>query len=285
MIKITKAVVLHSLPGRMRISIDTSMSRARIEAYFRTVPGIYSATFTDCTKSLLFYYDESIRPKQLLLLLKELCMTEKKESEKDPSIKRRAWWISLASLLYGIQWFLSKRPVPYIHMNIINRLIGAIVLLLSTPTIKEAYSGIVKDRKLNSDFLTVCSLLACMYLNQPASALIIYIMSTVSELLTDMTTMKTKLHLKTLINLESPYAWKVEKDGNVRKVAVEQVKLEDLVKVYPGDRIPVDGAVKAEMLSSMNLRLLVNINRRKSPSQMKYLQGAYVKMGKSSLRS
>ena len=82
-----------------------------------------------------------------------------------------------------------------------------------------------------------------MYLNQPASALIIYIMSTVSELLTDMTTMKTKLHLKTLINLESPYAWKVEKDGSVHKVAVEQVNLEDLVKVYPGERIPVDGTV------------------------------------------
>ena len=49
-------------------------------------------------------------------------------------------------------------------MNIINRLIGAIVLLLSTPTIKDAYSGIVKDRKLNLDFLIVCSLLACLYL-------------------------------------------------------------------------------------------------------------------------
>ena len=243
MTKITKAVVLHSLPGRMRLYIDTSLSRARIEASFRTVPGIYSATFTECTKSLLFYYDESFQPKQLLLLLKALFMTEKKESEKDPSIKRRVWWVSLTSLLYGVQWFLSKRPVPYIHMNIINRLIGAIVLLLSTPTIKDAYSGIVKDRKLNSDFLTVCSLLACLYLNQPASALIIYIMSTVSELLTDMTTMKTKLHLKTLINLESPYAWKVEKDGSVRKVAVEQVNLEDLVKVYPGERIPVDGTV------------------------------------------
>ena len=118
MTKITKAVVLHSLPGRMRLYIDTSLSGARIEAYFRSVPGIYSATFTDCTKSLLFYYDESIQPKQLLLLLKELCMTEKKESEKDPSIKRRGWWVSLASLLYGIQWFLSKRPIPYIHMNI-----------------------------------------------------------------------------------------------------------------------------------------------------------------------
>ena len=120
---------------------------------------------------------------------------------------------------------------------------------------------------------------------QPASALIIYIMSTVSELLTDMTTMKTKLHLKTLINLESPYAWEVEKDGSVCKVVVEQVKLEDLVKVYPGERIPVDGTVVSGSSISMNPLLLVNINRRKSPGQMKYMREAYVKMGKSLLGS
>ena len=77
----------------------------------------------------------------------------------------------------------------------------------------------------------------------------------------------------------------VEKDGSVRKVAVEQVNLEDLVKVYPGDRIPVDGTVISGSSSSMNLLLRVNINRRKSPSQMKYMRGAYVKMGKSLLRS
>ena len=176
------------------------------------------------------------------MLLKELCMSEKKESVKDPSIKRRGWWVSLASLLYGLHWFLSKRPIPYIHMNIINRLINALVLLLSTSNIKEAYSGIVKDRKLNSDFLTLCSLLACMYLNLPASALIIYIMSTVSELLTDMTTMKTKGHLKSLINF-NPLCMEMEKDDSVHKVAVDQVNLEDLVKVFPGERIPVDGTV------------------------------------------
>ena len=84
MTKITKAVVLHSLPGRMRLYIETSLSGARIEAYFRSIPGIYSATFTDCTKSLLFYYDESIQPKQLLIAAKRV-MYDRKERKREGS--------------------------------------------------------------------------------------------------------------------------------------------------------------------------------------------------------
>ncbi|WP_191090526.1 heavy metal translocating P-type ATPase [Niallia endozanthoxylica] len=217
------------------------MPSAKIEAWFRTIPGIYSAAYTACTKSLLFYYDQNFQPKRLHRLLKELDKTAEMQDGKQPSVKKRLSQVSLASLLYALHWFLSKNPVPYIRL--VDRLIGVIVLLLSASTIKDAYTGIAKDRKLNSDFLTVCSLLACLYLKQSSSALIIYIMSTVSELLTDMTTMKTKRHLESLIKLEAPHAWKVEKDGTIHKTAAEKIQIDDLVKVFQGERIPVDGVV------------------------------------------
>nr|WP_239583651.1 cation-translocating P-type ATPase [Metabacillus iocasae] len=95
---------------------------------------------------------------------------------------------------------------------------------------------------MNVDTLTTASIFASLYLKQPASALVIYIMSTLSELLTELTSHKATTHLKSLLALESTYAWKVEGDVE-RKVHVEEVMVRDKIKVFHGERIPVDGVV------------------------------------------
>jgi manganese/zinc-transporting P-type ATPase C len=191
---------------------------------------------------LLLYYDEQFQPHFFLEMLKER-KRESKKPKQDPSIKKRVSLISLCAMLFCAHWMMTKKAAPAFYMTLLNRIIGAFVLLLSLPTIKNGLKGMVKERKFNPDFLTMSSLFACLYLNQPASALIIYIMSTASEVLTDMTTVKTKSHLQSLLHLEAPYAWKVLKDDTVSKMSVDDVSVEDVVKVYHGERIPVDGFV------------------------------------------
>ncbi|WP_377912023.1 heavy metal translocating P-type ATPase [Bacillus songklensis] len=230
------------MPGRLRLRIETKLPSANIEAWFRSIPGIYSASYTPITKSLLLYYDEQFQPHLFLEMLKER-KRESKKAKQDLSIKKRVSLISLCAVLFCTHWMMTKMAAPAFYMTLLNRIMGAVVLLLSLPTIKNGLRGMVKERKFNPDFLTMSSLIACLYLNQSASALVIYIMSTASELLTDMTTVKTKAHLQSLLHLEAPYAWKILEDDTVSKVSVDDVSVEDIVKVYQGERIPVDGFV------------------------------------------
>ncbi|MDQ0242762.1 cation-transporting P-type ATPase C [Bacillus fengqiuensis] len=239
---IDKMTVLHSLPGRLRLRIDTKLPPANIEAWFRSIPGVYSVSYTAVTKSLLLYYNEQFQPKLLMTTVKGWQKREKKESQ-EPSIKKRVTLVSICSLLFCAHWFVTRRVTPAFYLALFNRFIAALVLWLSLPTIKSGVNGLMKEKKLNPDFLTMSSLLACLYLKQPGSALIIYIMSTISEVLTDMTTVKTKSYLQSLLHLEAPYAWKVKMDKTVTKVAIEEIQVEDFVKVYQGERIPVDGFV------------------------------------------
>jgi cation-transporting P-type ATPase C len=213
-----------------------------MEAQCRSIPGVYSAVYTPVSKSLLLYYDECFQPQQLIAMLKKRKRQSNKQKE-EPSIKKRTYLIGLCAFMYGVQWLVAKKAAPLVYMTVLNRIIGAAVLCLSLSTIQNGVKGLVKERKFNPDFLTMCSLFACLYLKQPASALIIYMMSTASEVLTDMTTVKTKAHLQSLLHLEAPHAWKVFDDNTVKKVGVELVCVEDVIKVYDGERIPVDGFI------------------------------------------
>jgi manganese/zinc-transporting P-type ATPase C len=240
-VTISDVELLHSLPGRMRIRLDIKLPSANIEVWFRSLPGIYSATYTPITKSVLLYYNDQFQIKYFIQQVRKL--VRQRKDEEPSSIKRRLTFISLCTLLFGIHWILTRSSIPGNYLTVLNRIIGALVLLLSISTINEGVKGIVKEKRLNADFLTTASLFACLYLGHPASALIIYIMSTVSEVLTDMTTAKTKSYLHSLMNLEVPYAWKVFGEDRVEKVNIDEVLVNDLVKVYQGERIPVDGII------------------------------------------
>jgi Cu+-exporting ATPase len=54
---------------------------------------------------------------------------------------------------------------------------------------------------------------------------------------------KTNSAIKTLLGLAPKQAHLVDKDGNERNVSLEQVEVGDLLRIKPGEKIPVDGVV------------------------------------------
>ena len=238
-VNINSCIVMHSLPGRLRLKIDTHLSAAKIEAYYRSLSGVYSASYNSISKSLLIYYDER------QISFQSFCGVKRKKTlnqdEENVSVSKRWRLIKLCGAIFSIHWLINKTGYLFVYKALIDRLIAGFALLLFLPTIKEAWAAIKNRNLLSADLLTVCSLFACIYLGQPASALIIYMMSNISELLTDLTSMKTKSHLQSLLKLETPYAWRVSEDEKVSKVAVDELKTNDIIKVHKGERIPADG--------------------------------------------
>ncbi len=68
-------------------------------------------------------------------------------------------------------------------------------------------------------------------------------MSTISEWLTEYTSEKTKEYIHSVLELDTTYAWKVNEQGIEEKVALDQVQVGDMVVVFTGEKIPVDGIV------------------------------------------
>jgi len=240
-VNINRCIVIHSLPGRLRLKVETNLSGAEIEAYYRSIPGVYSASYNSISKSLLIYYDElHISVQSIQCVKSEKALNQNEESI---SVGRRWKLIKFASAIFGINWLIKQTGFLLIYKALIDKIIAGVALWLFLPTIKDAWTAIKKRDILNADLLTVCSLFACIFLRQPASALMIFIMSNISELLTDLTSMKTKSHLQSLLNLETPHAWKVADDDTVSKVTVAELSNQDIIKVHKGERIPADGVV------------------------------------------
>ena len=123
--------------------------------------------------------------------------------------------------------------------------------------------SLIKDRKANANTLTAASILASIYIGNPGSALVITMMSTISERLSEYTSEKTKEYIHSIMELDTSYAWKVNEQGIEEKVELSQVQVGDTIVVFTGEKIPVDGIVIKDMESSMNLLLQVNICQRR----------------------
>ncbi len=69
-------------------------------------------------------------------------------------------------------------------------------------------------------------------MKNPGSALIITLMSTISELLTDYTSEQTKHYIHSVLKLDVSYAWRVKEKGVEEKVLVEDIEVGDQVVVF-----------------------------------------------------
>ena len=102
-----------------------------------------------------------------------------------------------------------------------------------------AFKGLVKQRFLNIDFLVVMAALGAVYINQLAEAAAVIFFFSLAEMFETYGIERSRKAVEILIEKSPQTA--ILKTGE--KVSVEQVKIEDIVIVRPGDLIPLDGMI------------------------------------------
>ena len=121
-------------------------------------------------------------------------------------------------------------------------LVGGVIIAAAIPSYKRAWEGIRHERKLNVDFLdsTAITLLTATGAFFPPVLMIGLIES--GEIIRDMTARRTARANLDLLDALGSTA-RIERDGVEVEVPLLEVKEGDVVVVYPGDQIPVDGTV------------------------------------------
>lgn len=239
---VNAVTLVHSLPGRTRFNLQAEFKPAWIEYYLRRLPQVKSATYNQITKNILIYHDTALSVVSLKKYLRKFCLL-KQEKTVDQSRWGKLLPLALSTAMFLTNWYIQRNPFSLTVKGIAFWAASLTSILTSIDVIKDGITTLFKTKKANANTLTTTSILASLYTRNPGSALVIAIMSTISEWLTEYTSEKTKEYIHSVMKLDVPFAWKVTEQGEEEQVPIDQVQKGDVIVVYTGEKIPADGIV------------------------------------------
>ncbi len=116
------------------------------------------------------------------------------------------------------------------------------ILLCGIPILWEAFSGLWTAFDVKADVLVAVALIASLYIGENFAAGEVAFIMKLGELLEELTAAKARAGIEKLVQLP-PRTARVMEGECEREIPVDDVKEGDLLSVFPGETIPVDGVV------------------------------------------
>jgi Zn2+/Cd2+-exporting ATPase len=124
----------------------------------------------------------------------------------------------------------------------ISDLLALIAAVFGGAPIVALGVGALLRRDLDVDFLASIAIVAALVVGQYLAAALVVLMLTGGEILEEYTSRRTSRAIEKLIE-SAPKVARVRRNGEIVEVQIDQVGIDDVVLVKPGERIPVDGVV------------------------------------------
>ena len=158
-----------------------------------------------------------------------------------------------------MQFFKSEtqRKIPFIIISTITLLLSLFssineaihfnlawisIILCGLPIIKEAIIGLCTEFDIKADVLVSMALIASVIIGETFAAGEIAVIMTIGALLEDLTVQKAQSGIENLIKL-TPQKARVIRNGKEVLIEVDDVQIDDIVRVIAGETIPVDGII------------------------------------------
>ena len=116
------------------------------------------------------------------------------------------------------------------------------VILCGIPIIKECAEGLIKEFDLTADLLVSMGIIASIIIGEVFAAGEIAIIMAIGGFLEEYTVMKTQGRIKELANMTPQVATRL-KNGIEEKIPVKNIQVGDILKILPGEIIPIDGII------------------------------------------
>ncbi len=141
----------------------------------------------------------------------------------------------IASLLWDAAWILVFVPI----------------LICGVPIVWGAIVGVVKEHDITADVLVSVAIVASVIIEEYDAAAEIAIIMQIGAFLEEATVNHANASIMRLVGMR-PATARVVSDGTESIVPVEDVKLGDVVRIVPGEVVPVDGIVRSGTTSVNN---------------------------------
>ncbi len=117
------------------------------------------------------------------------------------------------------------------------------VIISGIPLVYLALIRLIREKWVSSALLITIAMVASLLIGELFAAGEVAWIMALGALLEDWTVERAKKGLKNLIDLTPQTARRVSDDGSETIVSIEEVSLEDRLRILPGEVIPVDGEI------------------------------------------
>ena len=122
------------------------------------------------------------------------------------------------------------------------------IILCGVPIILEAIIGLVTAFDIKADVLVSIALIASVIIGEDFAAGEVAFIMQLGALLEDLTVARARAGIEKLVHLTPRTARVLQPDGET-VIPAEQVQVGDLLRVLPGETVPVDGVITAGQTS------------------------------------
>lgn len=157
---------------------------------------------------------------------------------------KKIYRIIISSILLILS--LIFKDIPFIYF--------ISYILISYDVIINSFKKISKKELFDEEFLMTIATFGAIIINEQVEAILIMLFYQIGEMLQDNAIEVSKKSINSLLNLKVEYA-NVLINNDYKKINVDDVKINDIILIKPGEKIPVDGIIIKgnTMLDTSNL--------------------------------
>lgn len=152
---------------------------------------------------------------------------------------------SIPATLAGGIFMVASVVLPKFNINLPINLAWITIIISGTPLIYSAIRKIIFNKgisKISSALLISIAMISAIAIGDLFAAAEVAFIMAIGGILEEKTTAKAKQGLKKLISLTPTQGRKIE-NGNEIIIPAEQIQLNDIIRILPGEVIPVDGVI------------------------------------------
>jgi heavy metal translocating P-type ATPase len=239
--------IIHSIRGRVRFRIPALRTRESLplllRTYLESLSGVTEVSINrTCASAVLVFdphrwNDEFLR-RHIAALDEEFL----RYFERNPPDRKRVTpaleesggfelFLSTAGIIIG--WCAESLAAPILPFLLLGS---------AWPMVSRSYDAFARKGELTVDVLDASAATVLTIQGEIRMALFMVWLINLGDFIRDLTVTKARRAVEEVLAYQASPAW-VVRNGETIQVPLEEIVVGDVVVVYPGERIPVDGTV------------------------------------------
>ncbi|CDR30930.1 Cadmium, zinc and cobalt-transporting ATPase [Acholeplasma oculi] len=132
--------------------------------------------------------------------------------------------------------FVNKESIFYLPMFIVS------YILIGGEVVYRAFRNILRGKVFDENFLMTIATIGAFTIGEYPEAVAVMLFYQVGELFQDLAVNRSRRSIKKLMSIRPDVA-NVKKGDEVLEIKVEEVNVDDIIVIKPGERVPLDGII------------------------------------------